>query len=48
MLSSLTSSSNRITDTGPSCLKLGAFDLPRRCAAAVAVVLSVGGAGMAS
>ena len=46
---SLTSSSRRITDTGPSYLKFGAFDLPRRrgtTSPLVTVVVSVDAAAI--
>ena len=47
---SLASSSRRITDTGPSYLKFGAFDLPRRRGATTSplttVVVSVRAAAM--
>ncbi len=50
LIPSLTSSSRRITDTGPSYLKFAAFDLPRRrgpTSPLVAVVTSAGAAAMA-
>ena len=48
-IGSLTSSSRRITDTGPSYLKFGAFDLPRRRGATsslATVVVSMRAAAM--